>query len=38
MYPGNLSNEYLFWLEGQVYDADWQLDCDLLDFLLGDGQ
>lgn len=38
IYPGALSNEYLFWLESQVYNADWQLDCDMLDFLLGDGQ
>lgn len=38
MYPGNLSNEYLFWLESQVYDSGWQLDGDLLDFLLGNGQ
>ena len=33
-----LSDEFLFWLEGQVYDSSWQLDEDLLDFLLGDAQ
>jgi hypothetical protein len=33
-----LSNEFLFWLEQQVYDSAWQLDPDLLDFLLGSDQ
>ena len=33
-----LSDEFLFWLEAQVYDSRWQLDADLLAFLLGDAQ
>jgi hypothetical protein len=34
----DLSTEFVFWIESQVYNSQWQLDCDLLDFLLGDGQ
>lgn len=33
-----LSDNYLFWLEATVYDRRWQLDVDLLDYLLGCGQ
>ena len=33
-----LSNDFLFWIEAQVYNSHWQLDVDLLEFLLGDGQ
>jgi hypothetical protein len=33
-----LNSEFLFWLEAQVYDSSWQLDVDLLEFLLGDAQ
>jgi hypothetical protein len=29
---------FLFWLESQVYNSDWELDIDLLEFILGDGQ
>lgn len=33
-----LSSQFICWLESQVYNNQWQLDCDLLEFLLGDGQ
>ena len=29
---------FIFWLESQVYDSRWELDVDMLEFLLGDGQ
>lgn len=37
-YAGTLSADFVAWLECQVYDGLWELDSDLLDFLLGDGQ
>jgi hypothetical protein len=33
-----LNNDFLSWIETQVYNSHWQLDIDLLDFLLGAGQ
>ena len=38
MYVGELSDAFLFWLEATVYNGQWVLDGDLLEYLLGDGQ
>lgn len=34
----SLNDDFLFWLEGMVYNSSWELDCDMLAFLLGDNQ
>jgi hypothetical protein len=38
MYIGSFNDAFLFWLEATVYDSQWVMDCDLLDFLAGAGQ
>jgi hypothetical protein len=32
------SDQFLMWLESQVYDSHWRLDEDLFDFLVGQDQ
>lgn len=33
-----LNPQFLIWLETQVYNSELQIDIDLLEYLLGDGQ